>query len=230
MSSVVSHMLKLDLHLHSCYSNDATGSLEDLIKSLKKRGLQGMALTDHNTIEGCAKIQTVIPKDFLIIPSVEISTADGHLLALNVTENIERGLSVEETVEQIIDASGEPIVPHLFRLLSGIKKEKLIGIQSKVSAIEVFNGCSVPNTNLKSAKVARMLNLGGTGGSDSHNPLYAGYAYTVVDSTDIRVDAILSEIKKKKTWGEGLTMPLDYRRDRMVLSIRQYVQRGFKKI
>jgi predicted metal-dependent phosphoesterase TrpH len=230
MSSVVSHMLKLDLHLHSCHSNDATGSLDDLIKSLKKRGLQGMALTDHNTIEGWTKIQTVIPKDFLIIPSVEISTADGHLLALNVTENIERGLSVEETVECIIGAGGEPIVPHLFRLLSGIKKEKLIKIQSKVSAIEVFNGCSVPNTNLKSAKVARMLNLGGTGGSDSHNPLYAGYAYTVVDSTDLRVDTILSEIKKKKTWGEGLTMPLDYRRDRMVLSIRQYVQRGFKKI
>jgi predicted metal-dependent phosphoesterase TrpH len=223
-------MLKLDLHLHSCYSDDATGSPEDLIKLLKKRGLQGMALTDHNTIEGCIKVQKVVPKDFLVIPSVEISTADGHLLAFNVTENIRGGLSVEETVERIIDAGGEPIVPHLFRLLSGIKKEKLIGIQSKVSAIEVFNGCSVPSTNLKTAKVARAFNLGGTGGSDSHDPLYAGYAYTVVDSTDLRIDTILSEIKKKKTWGEGLTMPLAYRRDRMVLSIRQYVQRGFKRI
>jgi predicted metal-dependent phosphoesterase TrpH len=223
-------MLKLDLHLHSSFSNDATGSSEDLIKSLKKRGLQGMALTDHNTIKGCIAAQKVAPKDFLVIPSTEISTADGHLLAFNVTENIERGLSVEETVERVIDAGGEPIVPHLFRLLSGIKKEKLKGIQTKVSAIEVFNGCSVPSTNLKSAKVARMFNLGGTGGSDSHDPLYAGYAYTVVDSTDLRIDTILSEIKKKKTWGEGLTIPLTYRRDRMVLSIRQYVQRGFKKI
>jgi hypothetical protein len=223
-------MLKLDLHLHSCYSDDAIGSPEDLIKSLKKRGLQGMALTDHNTIKGCIKAQKVAPKDFLVIPGVEISTADGHLLAFNVTENIRGGLSVEETVERIIDAGGEPIVPHLFRLLSGIKKEKLIGIQTKVSAIEVFNGCSVPSTNLKSAKVARAFNLGGIGGSDSHDPLYAGYAYTVVDSTDLRIDTILSEIQKKKTWGEGLTMPLAYRRDRMVLSIRQYVQRGFKRI
>jgi predicted metal-dependent phosphoesterase TrpH len=223
-------MLKLDLHLHSCYSDDATGSPEDLIKLLKKRGLQGMALTDHNTIEGCRKVQKVVPKDFLVIPCVEVSTADGHLLAFNVTENIHRGLSVEETVERIIDAGGEPIVPHLFRLLSGIKKEKLIEIQSKVSAIEVFNGCSVPSTNLKTAKIARAFNLGGTGGSDSHDPLYAGYAYTVVDSTDLRIDTILSEIQKKKTWGEGRTMPLSYRRDRMVLSIRQYVQRGFKRI
>jgi len=223
-------MLKLDLHLHSCYSNDGIGSLEDLIKSLQKRGLQGMALTDHNTVKGCIKIQKIVPKDFLIIPSVEVSTADGHLLALNVTENIKRGRSVEETVECIIDAGGEPIVPHLFRLLSGIKKEKLRGIQSKISAIEVFNGCSVPNSNLKSAKVAHMFNFGGTGGSDSHDPLYAGYAYTVIDSTDPHIDTIFSEIQKKKTWGEGLTMPLAYRRDRMVLSIRQYVQRGFKRI
>jgi predicted metal-dependent phosphoesterase TrpH len=223
-------MLKLDLHLHSCYSDDGIGTPEDIIKSLKKRGLQGMALTDHNTIEGGIKVQKVVPNDFLVIPSVEISTADGHLLAFNVKENIQRGLPVEETVERVLDAGGEPVVPHLFRLYSGIKKEKLKKIQSKVSAIEVFNGCSVPNTNLKTAKVARAFDLGGTGGSDSHDPLYAGYAYTVVDSTDLRIDTILSEIQKKKTWGEGLTIPLTYRRDRMVLSIRQFMQRGFKRI
>jgi len=223
-------MLKLDLHLHSCYSDDATGTPKDLIKFLKKRGLQGMALTDHNTTKGYTKIQKIVPKDFLAIPSAEISTADGHLLALNITTNIEKGLPVEETVDLIIDAGGEPIVPHLFRLLSGIKKEKLIEIQSKVSAIEVFNGCSVPNTNLKCAKIAHIFNLGGTGGSDSHDPVYAGYAYTVIDSTDLQIDTVLSEIKKKKTWGEGLTMPLTYRRDRMVHSVRQYIQRGFKRI
>ena len=225
-----SHMLKVDLHLHSCFSNDAVGTPEDLMKVLQKRGLQGMALTDHNTIEGCRKMQTIRQKDFLVIPGIEISTADGHLLGLNVTENIPRNLSVEETVEHVIDLGGEPIVPHLFRLLSGIKKEKLKTIQKNISAIEVFNGCSVPATNLKTAKIARAWNLGGTGGSDSHDPAYAGFAYTVVDSTDCRIDSVLSEIRKKRTWGEGVTIPLSYRRDRMVLSIRQFVQRGFKRI
>jgi len=218
------------MHLHSCFSNDGIGTPQDLIKSIKKRGLQGMALTDHNTIHGYRTVQQAAPNDFLVIPGVEISTADGHLLAINITETIQAGLSVEETVERIIDAGGEPIVPHLFRLLSGIKKEKLKLIRTKISAIEVFNGCSVPNTNLKTAKVARAFSLGGTGGSDSHDPFYAGYAYTVVDSTDLRIDTVLSEIKKKKTWGEGVTMPLTYRRDRMVLSVRQYIQRGFKRI
>jgi predicted metal-dependent phosphoesterase TrpH len=230
MVAVVSCMLKLDFHVHSCYSDDASGTPEEIMKSLKKRGLQGMALTDHNTLEGSLKARQVAPRDFLVIPSMEISTKDGHLLALNVTTLIPRGLSIEETVDAVCDAGGVPIVPHLFRLLSGIKKEKLQGIQTKISAIEVFNGCSVPSSNLKTAKVAYEYHLGGTGGSDSHDPSYAGYAYTVVDSTDMRIDAVLAELEKKKTWGDGVTMPLAYRQDRMVLSIRQFVQRGFKRI
>ena len=223
-------MLKLDLHIHSQYSEDATGSPKDIIKILQKKGLQGMAIADHNTVEGGLKALKVKPKEFIVIPGVEISTKDGHMLALNVTENIKRHLSVEETVEKIIDAGGLPVAPHLFRNMSGIKKEKLRNIRTKISAIEVFNSCSLPQTNLKTAKIAKEYGLGGTGGSDAHDPIYAGYAYTTVDNTDINIDSILSEINKKKTWGEGITMPLEYRQDRMMKSIKQFFQRGFRRI
>ena len=223
-------MLKLDLHTHSQYSEDATGSPKDIIKILMKKGLHGMAITDHNTVDGGLKALKFKPKEFIIISGVEISTKDGHMLALNVTENIKRHLSVEETVEKIIDAGGIPIVPHLFRNMSGIKNEKLRKIHTKLSAIEVFNSCSLPQTNLKTAKIAKDFGLGGTGGSDAHDPMYAGYAYTTVDTTDVNIDSILSEIVKKKTWGEGITMPLEYRQDRMMKSIKQFFQRGFKRI
>jgi len=223
-------MIKLDLHIHSQYSEDAIGSPKDIIKSLKKKGLQGMAITDHNTVEGGLKAVKIAPKDFIVIPGIEISTADGHMLALNVEKNIARNLSIQETVEKILDQGGTPIVPHLFRNMSGIKQEKLKTIHQKINTIEVFNACSMPKTNLKIAKIAKEFNLGGTGGSDSHDPAYAGYAYTVVDTTDMNADAVLSEINKKKTWGEGITMPLEYRRDRMLKSIRQFFQRGFKRI
>lgn len=223
-------MIKLDLHIHSQYSEDAIGSPKDIIKSLKKRGLQGMAITDHNTVEGGLKAVKIAPKDFIVIPGIEISTADGHMLALNVEKNIARNLSIQETVEKILEQDGTPIVPHLLRDMSGIKREKLKTIHQKINAIEVFNACSMPKTNLKIAKIAKEFNLGGTGGSDSHDPSYTGYAYTVVDTTDMNADAVLSEINKKKTWGEGITMPLEYRRDRMLKSIRQFFQRGFKRI
>jgi hypothetical protein len=223
-------MLKLDLHLHSCYSDDGIGTPEDIIHALQRRGLHGMALTDHNCIEGSLKARSIAPDDFLVIPSIEVTTADGHLLVFNVTSIIPPGLPIEETVERVIDAGGIPVVPHLFRLLSGIKKPNLDKIHGKISAIEVFNGCSTPRTNLKVGKTARAMNLGGTGGSDSHDPLYAGYSYTVIDTMDRRLDTILSEIQKKKTWGEGVIMPLSYRRDRMITSVRQYVHRGFHRI
>ncbi len=87
-------MIKLDLHIHSQYSEDAIGSPKDIIKSLKKKGLQGMAITDHNTVEGGLKAVKIAPKDFIVIPGIEISTADGHMLALNVEKNIARNLSI----------------------------------------------------------------------------------------------------------------------------------------
>ncbi len=223
-------MIKLDLHIHSEYSSDGIGFPKDIIKNLQKKGLQGMAITDHNTLEGSLKAQKLAPKDFIVIPGLEISTLDGHMIALDVKESIDRELSIEETVEKIIDLGGTPIVPHLFRNMSGIKKDKLKRIHTKIPAIEVFNSCSVPHSNLKAAKVAKEFNLGGTGGSDSHDPTYVGYSYTVVNSTDYNKDSVISEINRKKTWGEGITLPLDYRRDRMIKSVKHYFQRGFRRI
>jgi len=223
-------MIKLDLHIHSKYSEDGAGDPKEIIKNLRKRGLHGMAITDHNSVQGGLKALKDAPKDFIVIPGVEISTNDGHIIALDIKENISRGLSAEETVDKIIDLGGTPIVPHVFRNMSGIKEGKLELIRKKVPAIEVFNSCSVPHTNLKTVKLAKKLNLGGTGGSDSHEPEFVGYGYTIVDTTNFSKDSIISEINKKKTWGEGETLPLEYRRDRMIKSVKQFFQRGFKRI
>ncbi len=223
-------MLKLDLHLHSKYSDDGMGSPREIIKLIKKKGLDGLAITDHNSIEGSLKALKIAPKDFIVIPGLEVSTADGHILGLNIKENISKSLPIEETVEKIIEKGGIAIVPHLFRNMSGIKDENLKKIHKKIPAIEVYNSCSLPKTNIKTAKIAKKYNLGGTGGSDSHDLVYAGYAYTIVDTTDKTKDTIISEITKKKTWGEGITMPLLYRSNRMIKSFKQFFQRGFRRI
>ena len=223
-------MLKLDLHIHSQYSEDGIGSPKEIIKILQKRGLHGMAITDHNNIEGGLQAKKVAPKDFIVITGVEISTNKGHIIALDIKEDIKKNLSVEETIEKIIDIGGIPTVPHVFRTMSGIKADLLKEIHKKISVLEVFNSCSDPKTNLKTIKIAKNFNLGGIGGSDSHIPEYVGYGYTTVDSTDYNIDSILSEINKKKTWGEGNVLPLDYRTQRMIKSIKQYFIRGFRRI
>jgi len=223
-------MIKLDLHIHSQYSGDGTGTPKEIIRILQKKGLHGMAITDHNNVKGSLKAIEVAPKDFIVIPGQEISTHDGHMVALGVKNNIERDLSIEETVEKIIDLGGIPVVVHLFRNMSGIKKNNFKKIHKKLNTIEVFNSCSVQKSNLKSAKIAKDFNLGGTGGSDSHIPEYTGCGYTTVDTNDYTVDSVLSQINRRKTWGEGETLPLYYRRDRMIKSVEQFFQRGFKRI
>lgn len=224
-------MIKLDLHVHSMYSDDALGTPQQIMKSVKKKGLQGFALTDHNTIDGAVKASKELStNDFLVIPGIEISTKHGHLIGLNLKTVVPRGLSVKETVERISEAGGTPIVPHLYRNMSGIKKENLLKIKNNIDAIEVYNGCSQPKTNIKTARVATNLKLGGTGGSDSHMPQYAGYAYTLIDTTDVNIDNIINEIEKHKSWGTGKTLPLSYRQERMIRSVKQFFQRGLKRI
>ena len=229
-NEAVISMLKLDLHIHSRYSEDAQGTPRQIIKVLQKKGIEGMALTDHNTIKGALEALKFQTKEFVVIPGIEVSTTDGHLLALNVTDDIPRDKTVVETVDMILDAGGTPVVPHLFRRMSGIKRPKLEEVQNKIPAMEVFNGCSLTKTNIKTAKVARELKLGGTGGSDAHEPACAGFGYTLVDTTDLSRDAIMTEICNKNTWGEGTTISLQIRRDRMLRSIKQFFQRGFKRI
>ncbi|MCK5300364.1 MAG: PHP domain-containing protein [Thermoplasmatales archaeon] len=223
-------MLKLDLHIHSQYSVDAKGTPREIIQSLKKKGINGMCITDHNTVKGSLEALKISPKNFIIIPGAEISTLEGHILALNIGENILPKQSLEITIEKIIDEGGIPIIPHVYRNMSGIKKRKLNSMKEMINTIEVFNSCSQPLTNLKMAKIAKNNNFGGTGGSDTHEPQYAGYGYTTIDTNDENIDNIISQINYKKTWGEGITLPMDYRRNRMIKSVKQFFQRGFKRI
>lgn len=223
-------VIKLDLHVHSAYSEDAKGKPKDIIKAIKNRKLNGLAITDHNTVRGSLEALEYSSDDFLVIPGIEVSTSDGHIIALGIKKDIPKGKSVEETIDMILEEGGIPIVPHLYRAMSGIKKRKLIGIRNKIGSIEVFNSCSMSRTNEKMSKTARELKLGGTGGSDAHNPEFAGYGYTLIEDTDLDTDSILTHIEKGKAWGYGKVLPLRARRKRVLLSVKQFFDRKFKRI
>jgi len=70
--------IKADLHVHTTYSQDSLITPKDLVYYAKKRGLNAVAITDHNELEGAYKIAREV--DFLIIPGMEVSSADGTLL------------------------------------------------------------------------------------------------------------------------------------------------------
>ena len=94
--------VKADLHVHTIYSRDSLITPEDLVFYAKKRGLTAVAITDHDTVEGALKIAK--ETDFLIIPGIEVSSRNGHIVGLNLQEPVQKGLSVDETVDKIHDA------------------------------------------------------------------------------------------------------------------------------
>ena len=110
-------MLKMDLHIHSQYSEDATGSPREIAKLLQKKGLHGMAITDHNSIKGSLEALRFRSNNFVIVPGLEISTNDGHLLALGIKEDVAKNLSVEETVEKILDKGGFLLFKRVYFIL-----------------------------------------------------------------------------------------------------------------
>src|SRR5512136_522702 len=114
-------VVKADLHVHSSFSPDSMITSKDLVFYAKKRGLNAVAVTDHNRVEGALKIAK--QTDFFIIPGIEVSSVDGHIVGLNVTEIVPRGLSAEETVDRIHKAGGVAVACHPYALFKGSLKK-----------------------------------------------------------------------------------------------------------
>ena len=132
--------INADLHVHSNYSKDSLITPKELIFYAKKSGLNAVAVTDHNQIEGSLKIAK--ETDFLVIPGMEVSSADGHIVALNLQKLIPRGLSARETVDKIHEAGGIAIAVHPYAWLKGSLGRHVE--EAQFDAIETLNASAFP--------------------------------------------------------------------------------------
>lgn len=203
--------MKLDPHIHSCYSGDARSSPKDIIKRAKSIGLDMIAISDHNTIKG-SKLAIELSKNmdnFLVIPSIEISSSEGHILGFGVESNIPKELSPEETIERIHDEGGLCIVPHPFSSYrSGLffnNKNTIDKIIKTVDGVEVLNARYIIGySNHKSDKLADKHDLAKIGSSDSHFTESIGNCYTEIDiDAESNVDDVIEAIKSRKTMAKG---------------------------
>jgi predicted metal-dependent phosphoesterase TrpH len=183
--------INADLHVHTTYSKDSLITPKDLIYYAKKRGLNAVAVTDHNQLEGAWKIAK--ETDFLVIPGMEISSADGHIVALNVKELIPRGFSAAETVERIHRAGGVAIACHPYVLFKGCLRDK---VSATFDAIEVINARAFPfKYSVKMAEEsAKKFELSRVAGTDAHYGPQIGYGYTSIETAEPSVEAIAKAI------------------------------------
>jgi len=194
--------MKYDLHNHTHYSPCSNLKPEILLKLIKKKGMNGIAVTDHNTIKGALKLKKLNKdKDFEVIIGDEVKTDYGDVLTYYIQEEI-KSRDFFSVVDEVKAQDGLIAIPHPFRtsinptLKFRFPIEK---IKNKVDAIECFNARMLPGDNRIAQAVAKKLGMTGIGGSDAHFRFEIGRAYTVFDG-DLR-----KAIKQKKT-GYGGTI------------------------
>ncbi len=200
--------MKFDLHVHSEHSKDSNSSHEDILQFALKKGLEGFAICDHDTVEGglaCSEKALEAGLEITVIPGVEVSSSKGHILVLGIKENIEPLLSPEETIRKARKLGGTVIVPHPFKRSShGIGSFEGLDID----AVEVFNSrCLFNGANRKALIEAKRLGIPAVAGSDSHIPEMVGQAYTEIDASENTVEDVLRAIREGKVAPAGKNTP-----------------------
>ncbi len=172
--------IKVDFHSHTKYSKDSLTTPQEAIAAGRRRGLDRLVITDHNSIEGARLARRLAPD--LVIVGEEIETQAGELLAVFVEEEIPRGLPVKEVIRRLRLQGAFISVSHPFDVnRSGFALPGLDEIAPLVDAVEVFNArCVFERTNRLAQQYARAHRLGGTAGSDGHIAWEIGRAYLKV--------------------------------------------------
>ena len=194
-----------DLHIHTVRSRDAHIEPRDLVAAAKGLGLFAIAVTDHNTVAGVREVVSLAHgQDLLVVPGVEVSSRDGHVLALGVSEDITAGLSADETIRLIEDLGGLAIAAHPGRVYTGLHDDVIK--ESGFRAVEVANGHSSKRLNRAARRLAAGLGTATTGGSDAHFLGEVGNCRTAFPTAPADVEGVLEAVRAREVQavGEGM--------------------------
>ena len=197
--------LRIDFHVHSFFSMDGVSSPEDLIAAARAAGLNAFAVTDHNTCDavdymiehGLMRADGKPVGDFLVIPGIEVTTADGHLLCLGCRlPSSLKGKPALEVCRMAHDAGGICVAPHPYDLFrAGIRESVLDTLP--LDGLEVFNAATtMKRHNRKAYHYAERRGLPMTAGSDAHHAAAVGVACTIVDAEELSVAGILQALRQ----------------------------------
>jgi predicted metal-dependent phosphoesterase TrpH len=218
----MSRLVSVDVHVHTAASYDSTAAVDAVLAHAADAGLDAVAITDHDTMRGARRALERAPDyNVVVVPGVEVSTADGHLLALGVADCPPAGRPLAETVAAVHDQGGAAVVPHPFqRSRHGVSRSALGGCDG----IEAYNAMAMTGVQNRRARAfAEREGYPVLGGSDAHTPEMVGRAITHVrvatDTEPLTADAIVSGIRAGRT---------DYAGRRA--SVRHYVNKHLHNV
>ncbi len=167
-----------------------------------RKGLDGISITDHNTLQGSQKaIQYVKEKNLslFILPGAEIRSEMGDILAFGINEDVRPRLSILETIDAIKDQGGIAVAAHPYKYNSkiGVLLEKS-SPHPPFDAIEVFNANIRKTANYQAFELAQTLNLPGIAGSDAHYMKNLGLGLTMLEIEELSIANILNAIQTNR--------------------------------
>jgi predicted metal-dependent phosphoesterase TrpH len=169
---------KVDLHAHTVYSKDCLTPPAKLIAQARARGLDKIAVTEHNNLAGARAAKELAPD--LVIVGEEIMTTHGEIIAYFVQEEVPRGLSPEEAIARLRGQGAVISIPHPLDSLrrSAIGLDQVQAILHLVDALEVRNArCVRAADNVAAAELAAGHGKLITAGSDAHTLFEVGRCY-----------------------------------------------------
>lgn len=176
-------MFNLDLHVHSNYSYDSNLSLEKIIKISRKKGLSGIAITDHNTITGSIKAKALAKDDIMIILGSEITTEKGDLIGLFLNDNIKSRRFID-VIDAIRDQGGISVLPHPYKN----KFADPVDLIKNVDLVEVMNARISNKLNQKASLLSKKFGKGIVAGSDAHTSFEVGRVQSILNGKQIFKD------------------------------------------
>lgn len=206
--------IDIDPHVHSEGSYDGKEPVDLILEHLEDISIDVVAVTDHDNIDESLKAARLSEdyEDVMVLPGVEISTRHGHLLGLGIEEEVEPGLSMEESVEKVRELGGVAIVPHPFqKTRHGALKKRI----KDTDAIEVFNAWLFTGfQNRRAKKFAEKRGYPKVGASDAHSIGMIGRGYTEItledkdDFEDLERQDILDALENEDHEVKGRRAPL----------------------
>ncbi|MEF8880461.1 MAG: PHP-associated domain-containing protein, partial [Candidatus Nanohaloarchaea archaeon] len=173
--------------------------------------IDGFAVTDHDGVEESLKACEIAEDhDTIVLPGEEVSTSDGHLLAIGVEERIQPRNPFQETVEKIREKGGAAVVPHPFqKTRHGVSKRKI----EEVDAVEAYNAWLFTGfQNHRARKFADHRGFPKVAGSDAHSIGLIGRAYTKIHidkpKNEIEPDDIIEALRDGDVEMEGSRAPM----------------------
>ncbi len=206
-------MGKADIHIHTTHS-DGMATVEQVLEFVENEtDLDLIAITDHDLFDGADEARNLAVRRRYraqVLTGMEITTIEGHLLALGLDKPVRSLQGLDKTIAQVHEQGGVVVAPHpMSWMIRSIGRHGLMRIHRNPHDEVYFDGCETLNPSLAGRVVAgrvhelndRVLLLSETAGSDSHVLPTIGTAATVYPGTS--AEDFLRALAHKQTKAEG---------------------------